>query len=271
MESIFILLIFLLIFIVAGAIAAFVALARTGRLLQSVESYRDIIADLSAKLEIVRHRLSSLEPDHSPPIEIEPPPEISQAPDTATTVSLAPAAPPPPPETLPQTAVSQDEVEIIQPLDPPPAPPPIPTAVTASRIAATPTSRGTDWTSFESTAGKRWLTLAGVVILFLSAAFFLDHAFKVGWIGPGIQVLLAVITGGILLALGEYFQRQEMRPLGQGLIGGGIMVLYAALFAAYSPNVYKVPVIESQTLTFALMCIVTIVAMGLANVAPLGP
>jgi len=137
-------------------------------------------------------------------------------------------------------------------------------AVTASRTAATPTARGTDWTSFESTAAKRCLTLPGVVILFLSAAFFLDHAFKVGWIGPGIQVLLAVITGGILLALGEYFLRQEMRPLGQGLIGGGIMVLYAALFAAYSPNVYKVPVIESQTLTFALMCIVTIVAMALA-------
>nr|MBC8373497.1 DUF2339 domain-containing protein [Planctomycetota bacterium] len=220
----------------------------------------------------------------APRVQSKPPPATPEIPAAAPAESLAPAAPaaaPSGPEQLPRTVISPDEVETIEPAQPPeptaepvvepvyqgptpqPAPPPLPTPAAAATQ--------TDWTSFESAAGKKWLTLAGVVILFLSAAFFLDHAFKVGWIGPGIQVLLAGITGGILLALGEYFQRQEMRPLGQGLIGGGIMVLYAALFAAYSPNVYKVPVIESQTLTFALMCIVTIVAMGLANVAPLGP
>jgi uncharacterized membrane protein len=106
--------------------------------------------------------------------------------------------------------------------------------------------------------------IGGVVILFLSVGFFLDHAFKAGWIVPGVRVLMAVITGVVMLALGEYFLRQEMRPLGRGLIGGGIMVLYAALFAAYSPHVFTPPVIPSQMLTFALMCIVTIVGMALA-------
>jgi|GEM_PF-1148971 len=255
MEPIFILLILLLIFIVAGAIAAFVALARTGGLMQSVKSYRNIIADLSTKLEAVRLRLSLLEKD-SPPIEIEPPPETSRPPDAPTAVSLAQDTSPPAPEELPQTVISRDEVELVEPPESEPLPPPLPAAPVAAPRR--------DWAGLESAAGKRWLTLAGVVILFLSAAFFLKHAFDVGWIGPGVQVLFAVITGVVLLAVGEYFLRREMRPLGQGLIGGGIMVLYAALFAAYSPDFYKEPVIESQKLTFVLMCIVTIVGMALA-------
>jgi uncharacterized membrane protein len=276
-------------------------MARTTSLLQSVESYRNIIADLSIKLETVRNRLSLLEKD-LPPIEVESPPEVRQAPTAGTVQPLAPAAAPQAPEQLPQTVVPHEEVEVIEPVQPPelpvqpvvepvvveppepeptpkPAPPPLPTPPATARTvaaltaaartsatprAAKPAAPRRDWTNFESTAGKRWLTLAGVVILFLSAGFFLDHAFKVGWIGPGLQVLLAVITGVVMLALGEYFLRQEMRPLGGGLIGGGIMILYAALFAAYSPRVFAEPVIASQELTFALMCIVTIVGMALA-------
>ena len=277
MESLILLLIFLLVFIVVGAIVAFVALARTNRLLQSVESYRDVIADLSIKLAELGNRLSLLEGDDAPRVQSKPPPEIPEIPAAGTAESLAPAAPaaaPSGPEQLPRTVISPDEVETIEPAQPPeptaepvvepvyqgptpqPAPPPLPTPAAAATQ--------TDWTSFESAAGKRWLTLAGVVILFLSAAFFLDHAFKAGWIGPGVRVLMAVIAGVVLLALGEYFLRQKMRPLGRGLIGGGIMVLYAALFAAYSPKVFEEPVIANQELTFALMCIVTIVAMALA-------
>ena len=282
MESIFALLILLLVFILAGVIAAFLALARTGSLTQSVESYRDIIADLATAQKAVRNRLAKLEGDSSPPVETRGPPEVPKAPAAGVVQPLAPAAAPPAPEQLPQAVVSRDEVEVIVPAQPPeppvetvveppkpeptpqPAPPPLPTPPAAAPAAAKPAAHGTDWTSFESAAGKKWLTLAGVVILFLAAAFFLKHAFDVGWIGPGVQVLLAIIGGVVLLAFGEYFLRQEMRPLGRGLIGGGIMVLYAALFAAYSPDFYKEPVIANQTLTFALMCIVTIVGMTLA-------
>jgi uncharacterized membrane protein len=321
MEGIAVLLILLFAFILIGAIVAYVAMGRTTNLKRKVESYREIIANLSAALTSLTRRISILESvsarpgeSKSPPDDIPKSPEAEEAP---VTQSLAPTPTTTPSwmQTRPDNVVIHDKSDTHEPEEPqaaeppeeivessvepeipeepqapqepaaveepqaqaPPRftpPPPLPKAAIAdTEVSSTststsdikPASHYTDWTDFESAAGKRWLTWGGVIILFLSAAFFLDYAFKVGWIGPGIQVLMAVGVGVAMLALGEYFLHKDMRPLGRGLIGGGIMILYAALFAAYKPNVlYETPVIESQTLTFALMCVVTLVGMALA-------
>jgi len=271
MEPILILLaVFLPVFIIAGSITAFVALSKTNRIARSFESYKKIISDVLNRLTELQRRLSMLEGHGARPTKAEPPPIARPTVPADPVQPLAPE-----PEQLDEETPAAEAVElhptVVEPVKveapPEPTPPPAPTPPQISPEppqTARPRAVETNWTDFESAAGKRWLTWGGVVILFLSAAFFLKHAFDVGWIGPGVQVLLAVAAGGVLLGLGELFLRQDMRPLGRGLIGGGIMVLYAALFAAYSPNFYKTPVIESQELTFALMCGVTVIAMALA-------
>ena len=264
MEGLLILLLFLLVFIVVGAIVAFVAMGRTTNLMRNAKLDREFITELTNKLLGLSERISRLEGDETPASKRETPPGIPELRQAERTEPLAPVIMPPIVAPLdktetPPTEPTPDPVVEPEPLPTPAAPPELPT----SEPSQPKTKRG-DWANFESAAGKRWLTWAGVVILFLSAAFFLEHMFAEGWIGPGVQVLLAIAGGVALLGAGEYFLHQEMRPLGRGLIGGGIMILYAALFAAYSPGFYKEPVIESQTLTFALMCVVTAGAMALA-------
>ncbi|MCP4379597.1 MAG: DUF2339 domain-containing protein [bacterium] len=265
MEAIFVLILTLLAFVFIGAIVASVALSRTGKLMQDAESTRSSIKNILERLAEITRNLSRLNQGQNVrPIKLEPS-HKAQKPT------------PPIPEPLPPTVVADKEVELVEPEVPLPTPPlptpPLPTpSRPTQRTAPPPVSepvvhRTTDWKNIESIAGKRWLTWAGVTILFLSAAFFLRYAFVAGWIGPNVQVLLAVISGVVMVAMGEYFLRQDMPALGLGLIGGGVMVLYAALFAAYSPGFFgehEPVVIASQKLTFALMCIVTILAMTMA-------
>ncbi len=278
------------IFIFIGSIVAFVAMSRTTKLDRTIERYRDMVSDLVIRLTEISRRLSVLEGKPDAPKRPAAPPVVPIVQPIEPAQALGPKPEPKPAEELPETVVPPEAVgplateaaPPIVPTAPKPAPepkphvetpPPPPRPRPEPKPAVTPQPAATeagkkDWTNFESAAGKRWLTWAGVIILFLSIAFFVRHLFQVGWIGPGTQVLLSVGAGLVMLAMGEYFLRQDMRALGRGLVGGGIMVLYAALFAAYSPvyseKIYGSPVIESQTLTFALMCLVTVIAMVLA-------
>ncbi len=120
---------------------------------------------------------------------------------------------------------------------------------------------------FEEMVGKQWMTWAGVLALFIGAAFFLKHAFENQWIGPMGRVVLGILTGTVILVLGDYCLRRKMRALGQGLLGGALAILYVSLFAAFS--LYK---IIPQIPAFASMVIVTAAGVALAvlhNAVPL--
>ncbi len=90
------------------------------------------------------------------------------------------------------------------------------------------------WAGLEERAGKRWMTWAGALVLFLSAAFFLKHAFENQWLGPTGRVVLGIVAGIVILIAGDHCLRRRMRPLGQGLIGGGLAILYVSLFASFA-------------------------------------
>lgn len=90
------------------------------------------------------------------------------------------------------------------------------------------------WTELEESVGKRWMTWGGALALFLSAGFFLKYAFDNHWLGPTGRVALGLVAGVGLLAAGDQYIRRHMRTLGQGLMGGGLAILYVALFAAFS-------------------------------------
>ena len=116
-----------------------------------------------------------------------------------------------------------------------------------------------DWSTFEEVVGKRWMTWVGTLVLFLSVAFFVKYAFDNQWVGPAARIILGLLIGIGLTITGHISIRREMRPLGQGLIGGGLAVLYVSLFAALS--LYQ---LISPTFTFVCMLIVTILGMSLA-------
>lgn len=117
-----------------------------------------------------------------------------------------------------------------------------------------------EWgTWFEENVGKRWMTWAGALALFFSAAFFLKHAFENQWIGPSGRVILGIAAGILLLIAGDYHLRKGMRALGQGLLGGGLAILYVSLFAAFS--FYR---LMPQIPAFTAMVVVTAAGMAFA-------
>ncbi|MFH1115786.1 MAG: DUF2339 domain-containing protein [Pseudomonadota bacterium] len=115
------------------------------------------------------------------------------------------------------------------------------------------------WAGLEESIGKRWTTWAGAVALFISAGFFVKYAFENEWLGPTGRIALGLATGIVLLLLGDQALRRPMRALGQGLMGGGLAILYISLFAAFS--LYD---ILPQIPAFAAMVVVTAAGMALA-------
>lgn len=115
------------------------------------------------------------------------------------------------------------------------------------------------WRLLEERIGKRWITWAGVLALFIGAGFFVSHAMDQGWLGPWWRVGLSMMLGVSLVGAGVRFMLREMRSLGQGLVGGGLGVLYAAIYAAngYYELVPNIP-------AFAVMIVVTAAGMWLA-------
>jgi uncharacterized membrane protein len=113
-----------------------------------------------------------------------------------------------------------------------------------------------DW---ETGAAKRLLTWVGAGVLFLGFAFFLKYAFDRGWLGPRSQVVLGIAAGAAMLIGGDRSVRRGMRILGQGLMGGGLAVLYASLFAGF-----RFWGLIPQPAAFAGMVVVTVVGATLA-------
>lgn len=130
-------------------------------------------------------------------------------------------------------------------------------AVPPGKPVAAPARR--DWAHIEEVVGQRWMTWVGVVALFLAAGFFVKYAFDQGWITPRTRVVLGIVLGIVLLVLGDGAVRRRMRALGQGLMGGGLAVLYVSLFASFS--LYD---LVPQGAAFAAMVLVTAAGMTLA-------
>lgn len=110
---------------------------------------------------------------------------------------------------------------------------------------------------WELLVGGNWLSKIGVAAIFLGALYFLKYAFDHQWIGNTGRVLIGVVAGLLLLYGGEYFQRRGYAIYGQSLSGGGVAVLYLAIYAA--SNFYS---LIPRTAAFGWMALVTL-ACGL--------
>ncbi len=217
--------------ILAGSIAGIVALVKISRMKKD-------LASLAFRLESLKRRAEAGYDVVPTPAAM---PRAVDAPPTAPVA--APLIEPEPSERMPIAAPSP--IQTRRRLD--------------EQIPPTAAGSAWSWDDFEARVGKRWMTWAGAIVLFLSAAFFVKYAFDNNWLGPAARVALGVAFGVAMLLAGERSIRRDMAMLGQGLVGAGLAVVFVSLFAGYS--LYH---LMPNLVAFASMVLVVGAGMALA-------
>jgi uncharacterized membrane protein len=77
-----------------------------------------------------------------------------------------------------------------------------------------------------------WFAIIGAIALAIGVGFFLRLAFQNNWIGVTGRIVLGIATGLALLGLAEYFRRRYP-TWAQAVTGGGLAILYLAIYAAF--------------------------------------
>lgn len=111
----------------------------------------------------------------------------------------------------------------------------------------------------ESLIGGSIFSWAGILAAVFGAAFGLKLAFDNDWISPTVRVALGALAGLALLGVAERLRRRGLRPYAYVLSGGGILILYLSIYAAY--DFYR---LLAQPVAFLLMTGVTAVAVLLS-------
>jgi uncharacterized membrane protein len=89
--------------------------------------------------------------------------------------------------------------------------------------------------SLENAIGTRWIGRIGMLAILFGVAFFLKYSFDNKLIGETGRVILGIFCGAAFIGAGEYLQKKRNLELyGQMLSGGGLAVLYLALYAAFA-------------------------------------
>lgn len=115
------------------------------------------------------------------------------------------------------------------------APVAVPRDLIASKPAPKTSSGKTADVSLENVIGTRWIGRIGMLAIIFGVAFFLKYSFENKLIGETGRVMLGIFLGGAFIGAGEYFQKKKSLSLyGQMLSGGGLAVLYLALYAAFA-------------------------------------
>ncbi|MCK5332437.1 DUF2339 domain-containing protein, partial [Candidatus Parcubacteria bacterium] len=112
--------------------------------------------------------------------------------------------------------------------------------------------------NFEAEIGLKWLGRIGILALVFGIAFFLKYAFENDWIGETGRVAIGILSGMILIYLGD-FLRQKFNAYAATLTGGGIAVLYLSIYSsfAYYQLIEQIP-------AFITMVIITAIGAFLA-------
>lgn len=252
---------FLIVFVtlpivLLGTVQGIRAMGAVRKCLDEMVPYKAALRRVQDRLDAVERGLANLvapRPDASAQ-ETQPAP-AEQAPEPAAAAEAQP-----PPAAAPEPEAMAALVEKLRATRDAAARPQT-TADSGVEPVAPEAPRET-WADLEEIIGKRWMTWVGVVVLFLSAAFFFKYAHDQGWlgrIGPGARVTLGIAFGIGLLAAGGRFVRRDMRALGLGLFGGGLGILYLSIFAAFA--MYK---LVPQPAAFAMMVVVSGVGMAFA-------
>lgn len=111
----------------------------------------------------------------------------------------------------------------------------------------------------ESAVASTWLMRVGIIFITALAAYFLKWSMAHDLIGPTGRFAIGIGFGIAMLIIGIKLLKTHYKIIGQGLLGGGIVVLYLAIYAADA--MYH---IMPTPLAFGLMALVTLTAGLLA-------
>ena len=89
--------------------------------------------------------------------------------------------------------------------------------------------------SMELALGGKVSSFIGVGALIVGIAYFIGYAIQHQWIGPGTRIILGLLSGGLLVALGHLAETRgkNLCVLARALTGGGSALFYFCVFAAY--------------------------------------
>ncbi|MFY9609388.1 MAG: DUF2339 domain-containing protein [Blastocatellia bacterium] len=187
-----------------------------------------------------------------PTVQPAPPLPVQTPPTPTVTGGAADSTIPPAPTDIPQLPRRPES------LPPPSATQSRPQAplLASVKSAKPPTKRRSD---LEARIGGSWFNRIGIIAICFGVAFFLKYAFDNEWIGPAGRVSIGVAIGLAFLAGGERL-RKRYASYAYGLTGGGLAVLYLAIWFA-SIQHYK---LIHPTVAAILMAAVTVTGSLLA-------
>ncbi|MBI2713976.1 MAG: DUF2339 domain-containing protein [Rhizobiales bacterium] len=123
----------------------------------------------------------------------------------------APAARPAP-SAEPQPIVVEPPLAVSEPIiEAPVTDLPPPASPPRPEPSATPMPSATaPSTTLEERLGTQWVVWIGGLALALGAIFLVRYSIEQGLLGPGVRILLAAIFAGLLIAAGEWARRNEI-------------------------------------------------------------
>ena len=141
---------------------------------------------------------------------------------------------------------------------------PTPAALTAAASSAPPkpaaSARRSSSLELEQWLGVKGAALAGGILLALAGVLFVHHAIQQGWVGPGLRVTFASISGLACLFALPVLRARGYEVVGEALAGAGTVMLYGAAWSSYRLYGF-VPVLGA----FAWMGATTALALWLAR------
>ncbi len=167
----------------------------------------------------------------------------------STVFPSLPIQPPPPP-------VRKPVPELLSGLHAPSAPLP-------STITTAPPTRPSDPPfDLEKLVGANWLAKLGIAAIAIGVAFFLQYAFRNGWIGPTAQVGIGLaVSAGLMLTAQIMLPKPQYRAYAQVLASGGIIVYFLSVYAGYA---FYQPRLIGYGPAFAALAVGALVASALA-------
>jgi len=230
----------LFILVIVGSIGGLIAWSRSAKLRNDIQRIKNSLNLINTNLASLRERLRNILQQEREKEEAA----ARKAPEKAMPLERVTPAPPeekPAEAPLPEPVAAKPAdsrfaryKEFQRQHEPVAAKPVDSGTVPQESVAREAVTSKEWWSKFEQKAGKRWITWVGVLVLFLSVGLFLKYAFENRWLGPTGRVILGAVAGLVISGAGERFIRRGMRPLGQGLLGGGMAILYLSLFASYA-------------------------------------
>lgn len=214
-----------------------IALALLGWFLRAARRH---IKAMQAQLEQLQARLKTLEAAAGPPVPAAQPAPAETVPmmydergalipvpeELLARAAEAPPPPPPPPEGV------EAAQEPLSP--PPPSPPPSPPPPARPKL--------------EELLTVRWSVWLGAATIGLAGVFMVRYSIEQGWIGPTVRISLGLLLGLVLVGGAEWLRRRGVASaltarfagalpqasITAALAAGGVVALYAALYAGYA-------------------------------------